>query len=175
MKILSLFIALVFTVMPYVANAEFCLEGRSTVLANDGTVKAGSLEKCYINVKNTSGGSVNDGTLFIHETTEDDGVSVTTGTAAGSVPVCILAKEDGSACADDEMCRCQTYGLNTGVLFDSTNDGASAGDQVFLSESTAGYVESEALGSIAASDWPLGVFLDEETSSDDADVFIRLR
>jgi hypothetical protein len=174
-KMKKLILLLFLTVISFASNADVCQTGRSTAVDNAGALVAGSLEKCYINVRNVSGSSVQDGGVFTLNLASDDGYSVTTSTTAGSVPVCIVAKKDGSTCANDELCRCQTYGLNAGVTFDSTNDGASAGDNVFISESTAGYVESEALGTIAASDTSIGVFYDEATASGDVEVFIKLR
>lgn len=175
MKTLFLLFALAITVLPIdYANASFSLVGRSAVEENDGSLKSGSLEKCYFNVKNTSGGSVNDGTLFVWETTEDDGYSVTTSTTAGATPACVLAKDDGSACADDEVCKCQAFGLNAGVLFDSTNDSSTAGEGVYLSENNAGYVQATLLSSVAASDVRIGHFYDTVSASADAEVFLTL-
>jgi len=172
----KLLLLLTLAVLSSVAFSDIGPVGRSAQDDATGTLQAGSLEKWYIYVKNTSGSTASDGMLFVAETTEDDGYSVTTGTTAGSFPVCVLAKEDGGSCADDEVCRCQTYGLNSGVVFDVTNGDATAGQQAFVSENTAGYVQAEALGSIAASDIPIGVFLDSySTTSADAEIFLRLR
>jgi hypothetical protein len=171
----KLLLVLFLTFLSLSASADICLVGRSTAEDNTGTLQAGSLEKCYINAKNASGGSLADGSVVIDDLTNDDGYSVNTSTTAGASPVCIVAKKDGSACADDEVCRCQTYGFNSGVLFDSTNDAASAGDMLFISESTAGYSESEALGSVAATDRPIGVIYDDASASADVEVFIKLR
>jgi len=171
----NLFLAFALLLVAFTAFADMGPVGRSVTLDNLGAVQSGAVEKWYINVKNVKGSSVADGSVMVMDLTEDDGYSVTTTTTAGQVPVCIMAKKDGSACADDAVCRCQTWGLNAGVLYDVTNDTASAGDQVFLSEDSAGYVESEALGTIAASDVAIGIFMDDLTASGDAEVFIKLR
>ena len=154
-----------------VAFADVGLVGRSTSLDAAGAVQAGSLEKFFINVKNQSGGALEDGDVVILDVSNDDGYSVTTSTTAGDTPHCIL----NEACAAAAMCSCQTYGYKSNVNFDVTNGNATAGFPVFISESTAGKVEAEAKGSIAASDVPLGVFYDSATASGDLEVFIKLR
>lgn len=154
-----------------VAFADVGLVGRSTSLDAAGVVQAGSLEKFFINVKNESGGALEDGDVVVLDVANDNGYSVTTSTTAGAVPHCVL----NQACADDQMCECQTYGYKSNVNFDVTNASATAGELVFISESNAGKVEAEAKGSIAASDVPLGVFYDAAAASGDVEVFIKLR
>ena len=156
------------------AKASFSLVGRSAVEENDGSVKPGSLEKCYFNVKNTSGSSATDGTLFVWESTADDGYSVTTSVTAGAHPACVLSKVSGGNCADDEVCRCQVFGLKADVLFDSDNGVTTAGEGVYLSENNAGYVQSEIISSVAASDVKVGIFYDSATASADVEVLLTL-
>ena len=153
----------------------------SAVLAEEGPNRRGSLdgagsfkgpdEKFFISVKNVSGGALLNGDVVILDVTEDDGYSVNTSATAGAVPHCILSE----ACADDAMCKCQTYGIKSDVNFDVTNASATAGQQAFISESNAGNIEAEALGTIAASDSPVGVFFDAASASGDVELFIRLR
>ena len=170
---MKLFLGLLF--LSVTAFADLGPVGNSFFQQLDGTAVSGSIEKWFINVKNVSGGALADGTVVVPDTTEDDGYSVTTSTTAGSTPLCIIAKEDGSSCADDAVCRCQTYGLNSGVLFDSTSASATAGQSAYISESNAGYVEAEPTASLAAFDKPIGVFLDTVAASGDVQLFIKLR
>jgi len=161
-----------------IALADIGPVGRSVQQDAIGNVMSGSQDNWYIFVQNGSGGSLADGTVVVLKTASDDGYSVTTSTTAGAIPHCIIARETAAACADEAMCRCQTYGRNTGVVFDITNGpGGSAGEWAFISESTAGFIEAEVTGSVALTDNPVGVFLDDTTSgaSEDVDLFIRLR
>lgn len=172
MKNIVLLIALFASFM---AMADIGPVGRSTEIDGTGAFK-GPHEKFYINVKNVSGGTLQDGDVVVLDTTELDGYSVNTSTTAGAVPHCVLALKPGnSSCADDELCRCQTFGIHSNVNFDDTNAEATAGFLVFHSENNAGYIQGEAKGSVAASDYPVGVFLESSTTSGDLDVFIRLR
>lgn len=145
--------------------------GRSVQLDGAGAVKAGSVEKWFINCKNTSGGALENGDVVIADVSNDDGYSCTTSTTAGAVPLCVLAE----ACASAAMCKCQTWGLKTDVNFDVTNGNSTAGEMVFISENNAGDVQAAISSSIAAFDYPVGVFYDSSTSSGDVEVFIRLR
>jgi len=171
----NLFLVILLSLFASISFADIGPVGRSFQQDSKGTAVSGSIEKWYIYVKNTSGGGVSDGWLMVQETTEDDGYSSTTSTSAGAQPLCIIAKADASDCADDENCRCQTYGINTGVVFDVTNDAASAGDKGYVSENTAGQIQSEAFGSVVATDIPVGVFLDDESASADVDFMILLK
>lgn len=171
MKIFSL----MFLFLASVAFGDIGLVGSSFYQQLDGTAVAGSVEKYYINCKNTKGSSVPDGSIMILDSANDDGYSCTTGATAGLTPLCVMAKEDASACADDAVCRCQTYGLNEGVLFDVTNATASADESAYISESNAGYVEAERPANLSAFDKPIGVFYDEQTASADVQLFIKLR
>lgn len=162
-------IGLVFALLLSVATlADFGPVGRSVDLDNTGALKGGE-EKFYINVQNVSGGALSDGDVVIMDVTEDDGYGVNTSSTAGAVPHCILDED----CADDELCRCQTYGLKTNVNFTPDQDNAAAGGEAFISESQAGKVD--AITSPGAADRPIGVFLDAATSSGDVELFIKLR
>lgn len=154
-----------------VAFADVGPVGRSAQLDATGAIQAGSVEKWFINVKNVSGGALESGDVVVPDVTEDDGYSVNTSSTAGAQPLCVLDE----ACADDAMCRCQTWGLKTDVNFDVTNGNATAGELAFISENNAGDVQGEVLGSVAASDRPIGVFLDSAAASGDIEVFIKLR
>lgn len=171
MKKLIGIILMGFVAFMSVSSADVGLFGRSTTLSGSGTVKAGSQEKFFVNCKNTSGGTIADGDVMILDVANDDGYSCTTSTTPGAVPHCIMAE----SCVDEKMCKCQTYGIKTNVNFDQTDAAATAGEQVFISESNAGKVQAEVKASIAASDVSVGVFYDSDTASGDIEVFIRLR
>ena len=146
--------------------------GRSTNLEIDGTITNGTLPQYFENYINRDGSTTAIGSVMCLSLVEDDGASIVSCPAvAGGTPICVLAV----ACADDAACKCQYYGLNASVLFDATSFAASAGLQVFISESNAGQVQAETLLSIVASDIPLGVFYDNEALSGSVEIFIKLR
>lgn len=153
------------------AVADIGLVNRSTSLDATGTLRSGSLEKFFVNVKNASGGALENGDVVVLDVSADDGYSVTTSTTAGAIPHCVLAV----ACAVGAVCKCQTYGLKTDVNFDRTNAASTAGFLAFISEDNAGKIEAEAKASIAGSDYPVGVFMDTVSASGDVELFIRLR
>lgn len=164
-KLIALFLA----IFSLATLADFGPVGRSVSLDGTGTLQAGSLDKYFINVKNVSGGALSDGDVVILDVTEDDGYSVTTSTTAGVMPHCVIDQQ----CADDQLCRCQTYGLKTNVNFTPDQDNAAAGGLAFISESQAGKVD--AITSVGAADRPIGVFMDAVTATGDVELFIRLR
>lgn len=166
MKIFTLLILALFTCVSF---AEIGPVGRSVSLDATGAVQEGSLDKYFVSVKNVSGGALNDGDLVILDLSADDGYSVTTSTTAGQIPHCILDE----ACADDAMCRCQTYGYKSNVNFDVTSASAVAGTFAFLGENSAGTVQAD--GTPAFSDRPVGVFYDAAAASGDVELFIKLR
>jgi hypothetical protein len=166
---------LALVVMTSTAFGDIGPVARSTSLDGTGSLQSGSEEKFYIYVKNVSNGTLADGAVVVLDTSADDGYSVTTSTTAGATPICIIAREGGRTCADDQLCRCQTYGLNDGVQFDATTDSHTAGQSAFISESNAGYVMGTLFTSVAASDKPVGVFYDTGDTSGDVQLFIKLR
>lgn len=162
------FVALLAVLFSVTTLGDWGPTGRSVDLDGTGALKGGE-EKFYINVKNVSGGSLSDGDVVILDVTEDDGYSVNSSTTAGAVPHCVLDE----ACADDELCRCQTYGLKSNVNFTPDQNNAAAGGLAFISESQAGKVD--AISSPGAADRPIGVFFDAATATGDVELFIRLR
>lgn len=166
MKFLFLILAMF---LSFTANAENCLVGRSTTLDGVGTVQAGSLEKCTINVKNGSGGALVDGDVVVLDVTADDGYTVTTSSTAGDVPHCVLDE----ACASLAMCACQTYGYKSNLNFTPDQNNAVAGKFAFISESQAG--KADAITSPGVADIPIGVFYDAASATGDVEVFIKLR
>lgn len=165
MKKLLVLAAMIFSVN---AIADIGPAGRSGSLDAAGAFN-GPAENWFINVKNISGGALVSGDVVVLDVTADDGYSVTSSTTAGDFPHCVLAV----ACADDAMCKCQTYGLKDDVNFTPDQDNAAAGGPAFLSESQAGKVD--AISAPAFSDRPIGVFYDAATATGDVQVFIKLR
>ena len=164
MKILLF--CLLFTVSAF---SEVCLQGRSVTIDNLGNAKGGEL--CYINVKNIKGSALLQGQAVVFDTSVADGYSVTTSTTAGVSPVCVLM----TACANNAVCKCQTYGYASWGKYDSGNGNATAGFLAFISENVAGYIQGETKASTAASDIPIGTFLETKTASADIKLFIKLR
>lgn len=152
------------------ANAEVCLEGRSTTENNVGTIN--NQEICYVNVKNNSEATISKGFLVVLEPGEGTSYEVEATTTAGRMPHCVAREE----AEDGSWFQCVTYGFVDFLYFDNENGNASAGDEIFLSENTAGYVEAES--SPGAGDHAAGTFLEAVTatsSSGGVSGFIRLR
>lgn len=171
MKSIIVSFLLLFTVA---AHADLGAHGRSA--AKDpvtGNSLGGFTEKFYVNAKNLSNGALAAGSVVVPSVVADDGYSATTSATAGAFPLCVYEV----ACAVNAFCKCQTYGV-ANVLVDVANGISTAGQQAFLSEGTAGYAQSETLGSVAATDIPIGVFLDSDSNpgtSGSKQVFLRLR
>jgi hypothetical protein len=158
-----------FSLLVLSGHAAIEPQNRSTNLKYDGTIDSASLEKEYINVINRAGSTVAVGTAMVLDLTEDDGASVTTSSSDGQVPICIMAV----SCADDALCKCQTYGLNADALVNVASGAAVAGKPFYLSTLTAGYIGNET--SPAAGDIPGGVFYDAASSSGAVQVFIKMK
>lgn len=140
----------------------------------DGTLKVP--EQDFIKVKNGSGSTLANGRVVVSDLTADDGITVTTSSTANRRAVCVIAQ---TSCASGAMCKCQVYGYHSAVQFDKTNDNgtATAGEQGYLSENYAGYVEAKPVSgtnSIDAYDRPIGTFLDSPSASGDAEMFLHL-
>lgn len=164
--------------MSATVNADVGPQGFSNSMDAAGSVSHS--EKHFIYIKNVSNGALSSGDVVVPDSSADDGVSHGTSATAGAFPSCIIAQ---SSCADDALCKCQTYGVGS-VNFDVDNGRATAGLQAFISEGDGGKVQSQAVGSYAAGDIPIGMFLDASTSggvagkdpaSESLEVFIRLR
>lgn len=165
MKILFTFIIMLIAVSTF---ADVGPINRSTQLDATGALN-GPLEQWFINVKNASGGALEDGDVVVLDVTADDGYSVTTSTTAGAVPLCVLAQ----ACASAAVCKCQTYGYKANLNFTPDQDNAVAGGQAFISESQAGKVDAITL--VASGDRPIAVFYDAASATGDVEAFIMLR
>ena len=138
----------------------------------DGLGNAKSQPKCWESVHNSETTVISEGAYVVLNTSSDNGISVSIpGTTAGTIPFCVM---DESCAAGAKGCKCQTRGFNDKILFDGVTT-AAAGELVFISESTAGRVQATAKGSIAASDFPLGVFFDASASAGAIEVNLQLQ
>ena len=169
MKILVIALLSLFAVSVTAMNGPI---GRSINLNIDGSIQSGTLPQYFENYINRDGSSTAAGSVMCLSLVEDDGASIVSCPAtAGGVPICVLSV----ACADDAACKCQYYGLNSSVLFDSTNSAATAGQSMYVSESNAGQGQATLFGSVVATDYPIGVFYDSPSASAGVEVFIKLR
>ena len=153
------------------AFADVCNEGRSTSWDATGTVRSDSLDQCYVKVSNVDQGTLAKGSIVIVDDTVSNGYEIATSTSAGAVPHCMIME----SCANGAKCKCQTYGYTEDLLFDVTNTNATVGESIFISENAAGYVQNEALASIAASDIVIGEFRETKSASGAIKAFLRLK
>ncbi|MBF31902.1 MAG: hypothetical protein CL529_12095 [Aequorivita sp.] len=163
-KLFMAFLALTITTA---VMADVGPVGRSTSLNADGT-STDVLEKWFINVKNTSGGSISAGAPVILDETELDGFSVNTSSTAGKTVHCVVAV----ACADDALCKCQTYGVAS-VTYDATGDDAVAGAPAFIGETSGG--TAYGVTTPDALDRPFGIFLEAKSTSGSVSTFLKMR
>ena len=163
---------LCFLVLSFTAYADVCNEGRSTSWDATGTVRADSLDQCYVKVSNVDQGTLAKGSIVILDPTVENGYEIATSSTAGAVPHCMIME----ACAEGAKCKCQTYGYTDILLFDVTNEAATKGEPIFISEGSKGYVQSELLAGRAASDIVIGEFKEAETTASGAiKAFLRLK
>lgn len=141
---------------------------RSTNLKADGTVDTSTLEKEFINVVNGEGSTIAAGSLVILDVTADDGATVIVDTSSGQTPICVMV----DACADNKLCKCQTYGLYDSALVDLTGGNPAAGGTAFISLTNAGYLKA---GTVGGTEHPVGVFYDAVSATGAAQVFLKLK
>lgn len=164
----KLLLALSLMAMAFASFAMIEPVGRSTNLEVDGTIKNGTLEQHFINVKNASGSSIAAGKAVVWDLTADDGASVNVSASAGQSPACIMV----NACSAAALCKCQKYGLYTAALFDSTGANAVAGSRWYMSTDNAGYISAR--GTSVATEAPGGIFYDAASASGSIKIFINL-
>lgn len=163
-KILFAVIAL-FAINAFAFNGTI---GRSTALKYDKSVDANSVEKQFINVKNTHSVAIAAGAPVVLDLSADDGASVIISSSAGLAPLCIMAE----ACAVGDLCSCQKYGIMDAALFDVAAGSAVAGKRFYMASSNAGYIAARA--SEVATEVPGGIFYDAAAASGSVQVFIQL-
>lgn len=170
--------AVIISLFATVAQADIGPTGRSTNVDNSGAVKAGTLEKHFINVINGSGGTLTSGSLVVWDATADDGATVTTSIVNNATPACVVvgsASGSSTSCLSGKLCKCQTYGY-AAVRFGVHAGSAAAAGPVYISRDRAGYVEATPYASIGASSEKIGMFYDAEVATNEAaEVFLKLR
>lgn len=142
--------------------------GRSTALDFSGAVESSSVEKQFINVKNSHSAEIPAGSAVVLDVADDDGAGVIISTDAGLSPICIMVK----ACAVGALCSCQNYGIFDSALFDSTGANAVAGKRLYMSTGNAGYLSAR--NTDLVSEVAGGVFYDAASASGTIQVFIKM-
>jgi len=140
--------------------------GHSTSLDYAKAVVPESVEKLFINVK--ANGAIVAGSVVALDLTADDGATIVVAPTTGLAPLCVMV----DACADDALCKCQTYGLVDAVLFDSTAASAVAGHKAVSATGNAGYIAARATD--LATEPSIGYFYDSASASASVQLFIKL-
>lgn len=144
---------------------------KSTSLDNLGQLQPGSLEQFFIYVKNVNGATLAQGSGVVLDYSEDDGYSVNTSVDQAARPHCMIVE----SCADDALCKCQTYGYTSLALYDNGGGDAVSGGYMFASTANAGYFVYKESGTFGTSHNAWGVFYDSSSSSGAVEAFIDLR
>lgn len=139
--------------------------GAQNAFNADGTVK--TLHKKYLVVKNSAANALTEGEFVGPDLTVDDGISVDYVYANSARALCMIVD---ASCAVGALCKCQTYGFTEVADFDAVGGTATAGGPGFAN--TSGQVQVDS--SIAASDYPVGVFIDASSATGDVQFFITL-
>jgi hypothetical protein len=168
MKRIFLFLALAIVTASMPAFAEIGPSNRSTNVDYAGAVVNGSLEQRFINVINSSGGTISAGSAVTLDLSADNGASVTVLTTAGLSPLCVMVK----ACAAAALCRCQTYGYMATGLFGNGVVNAVAGSPWYMSATVAGYIAARTTP--LATERAGGIFYDAATATGAMEIFINL-
>lgn len=142
--------------------------GRSNALDITGAAVPESLEKQFINVKNTHSGAIPAGSITTLDLTVDDGVSVILSGSAGLSPLCVMVK----ACAVGALCSCQTKGVFDGMLFDVAAASAVAGKRIYMSTTAVG--SGSARTTEVATEVPAGIFFSAQAASAAVKVFLNM-
>lgn len=155
----NLILATIFGLVAFSANAA------QNYIDKTGTVK--TLHKKYLVVKNSAASALTEGQFVAPDLTADDGVSVDYVYANSAKAICMVVDV---SCGVGEMCKCQTYGFTEVADFEADLGSATAGGPGFAR--TTGKVSIDS--SIAASDYPVGVFVDASSASGDVQFYITL-
>ena len=170
MKKVLVFLVLLTTLFATQAFAEICNSHSSVSVDSKRVIQTGSIDKCFVFVRNTSSATVEKGGVFILDVGTDDGYSVTTGVVRNNVPFCISTVQ----CVEEARCKCQRSGLITFIDFDSDNGEATAGELAFLSTANAGFIQSRSSELIKGMDVPIGIFYDSPSASAEVEVFLTI-
>lgn len=143
----------------------FSAMGAQNAFNADGTVK--TTHKKYLVVKNSASVALTAGEFVGPDLTDDNGIAVDFVYTASARALCMIVD---TSCAVGALCKCQTYGFTDVAYFDAVGGTATAGGPGFAN--TAGSVVVD--GSIAASDYPVGIFLDADSATGAKQFFITL-
>lgn len=131
----------------------------------DGTVK--TTHKKYLVVKNGASSALTVGEFVGPDLTDDNGSSVDFVYTNSARALCMIVD---TSCAVGALCKCQTFGFTDVAYFDALGTTATAGGPGFARTDGAVAVDS----SIAASDYPVGIFLDADSATGAKQFFITL-
>lgn len=131
----------------------------------DGTVKTRHAK--YLVVKNSAASALTVGEFVAPDLTEDDGIAVDFVYTNSARALCMIVD---TSCAVGALCKCQTYGFTDVAYFNAVGGTATAGGPGFARTDGAVAVDS----SIAASDYPVGIFLDADSATGAKQFFITL-
>lgn len=131
----------------------------------DGTVK--TTHKKYLVVKNSASGALTAGEFVAPDLTDDNGIAVDFVYTNSAKAICMIVD---TSCAVGALCKCQTYGFTDIAYFDAVGGSATAGGPGFARTDGAVAVDS----SIAASDYPVGIFLDADSATGAKQFYITL-
>ena len=143
----------------------FSAMGAQNAFNADGTVK--TTHKKYLVVKNSAASALTVGEFVAPDLTDDNGAAVDFVYAQSARALCMIVD---TSCAVGALCKCQTYGFTDVAYFGVENGSATAGGPGFAALTGAVVVDS----SIAASDYPVGVFLDASAATGAVQFFITL-
>lgn len=135
--------------------------------ALDGTGAVKTRHAKYLVVKNSASVALTEGEFVGPDLTVDDGISVDFVYAKSAKALCMIVDE---SCAVGKMCKCQTYGFTDLAYFGAGDGSATAGGVGYVT--VAGEVTID--GSVAASDFPAGIFLDASSASGAVQFYITL-
>lgn len=143
----------------------FSAMGAQNAFNADGTIK--TTHKKYLVVKNSAAGALTVGEFVAPDLTDDNGAAVDFVYANSARALCMIVD---TSCAVGALCKCQTFGFTDVAYFDAAAGSATAGGPGFAKTDGSVSVDS----SIAASDYPVGIFLDADSATGAKQFFITL-
>ena len=143
----------------------FSVNAAQNAFFADGTIK--TRHQKFLVVKNSASAALTEGQFVGPDLTADDGASVDYVYTNSARALCMIVD---TSCAVGALCKCQTYGFTDVADFGAAAGVATAGGPGFALTTGALSVD----GSIAASDYPVGIFLDASAASGDVEFFITL-
>jgi len=143
----------------------FSAMGAQNAFNADGTIK--TKHEKFLVVKNSAASALTVGEFVAPDLTDDNGAAVDFVYANSARALCMIVD---TSCAVGALCKCQTYGFTDLAYFDADGGTATAGGPGFAK--TNGSVAVD--GSIGASDYPVGIFLDASATTGAVQLYITL-